>query len=112
MDFNFGLAAADVSQLHPASQPVIQQLKIGDGEFADNFHHESFFNGGELRFDAARHVQSRRTPFFERKIRVRQHRRNGDEEQVRAIAANDDGRTNLAAGQIRERNRKKNDVIS
>jgi hypothetical protein len=23
-DFNFGLAAADVSQLHPASQPVIQ----------------------------------------------------------------------------------------
>jgi hypothetical protein len=32
--------------------------------------------------------------------------------QLRAVAANDDCRTNLAAGQIRERNRKKNNVIS
>jgi hypothetical protein len=35
-----------------------------------------------------------------------------NEKQIRAAAANDDGGANFTAGQIREWNRKENDVIS
>jgi len=49
-------------------------MRIGSGQFPDNFHDESFFNRGKLRFDAGRHIESRRAPFLERKVRVGQHR--------------------------------------
>jgi hypothetical protein len=45
-------------------------------------------------------------------IGVEKLRRNRDEKKVGAAAANDDGGANFAAGQIREGNRQKDDIIS
>src|ERR1039457_917590 len=56
--------------------------------------------------------KSRRLPLLKPKVCVGQHRRNGNQEQIRTVAANDNRRANLAAGQIREGNRQQDDIIS
>lgn len=51
-------------------------------------------------------------PLLEEEVRVCDLRGDRDEEKVGAVAANDDGRTNLAAGKVRERDRQQDDIIS
>ena len=101
-----------ISKLQPVPQTLVKRLAVSSRERADYFNDQSFFHGGDLSFDAGRHVQSRRTPFLDRKVRIGKHRGNRNEKQIRSVAANDDGGSNLAAFQIRERDRQENDVIS
>ena len=84
-------------KIQPRLKVLIQRLQIGSCQFPDNFYHESFLNGRKLCLDARGHVQSRRAPFREGKIRVSQNRGNGNHKQIRAAAANDDGGPNFAA---------------
>jgi len=105
-------AASRTSELQPASESFVEDLLVCRADRSDKLDGQSFLHRGELRFDATRHIESRGTPFPERKVRVGKHRRDRDEEKVRAVAANDDGGTDFAAGQVRERDGQENDVIS
>ena len=91
---------------------MIEFVPVCGTERTEDLDDQTFFHRGELRFDAARHVEPRRPPFFDAEVRVGKHRRNRNEKKIRSVAANDDGGANLAAFQIRERNRKENNVIS
>lgn len=100
------------SKLQPVSQSLVESLTVSGSERADDLYDQSFFHCGDLSLDAGWDVQSSRAPFLDWKVRVGKHRGNGNEKQIRSIAANDYGRAYLAAGQVRERNRQENDVIS
>ncbi len=79
---------------------------------ADGFDDQLALDGGDLRFNSTRHVQSGRLPILKDKIYILQHRRNGNDEQVTRVAAvtDDNRRPYLAAGQVGERNRQQDNI--
>ena len=109
-----GAASAGRALYHPRRAGVRPRQTRAPGQrrapgAGDN---QPLFDGSDLRFDAARHIEPRRAPFLQHQVAVGKLRGDGDKEKVCAFAADNNGWTNLAAGQIGERNRQENDVIS
>lgn len=100
-------------KLQPNPQSSFQQRSVARRKGADGLHDKPLFDGGDLRFDSSWDVQTRRRPILQQEVHILHLGRNWDHEQISSVAAaaNDDARTNLAAGQVSEWNRKKDNVI-
>jgi hypothetical protein len=98
--------------VQPVSQTCIEGLSVSGGKRPDDLDHQPCFHRGDLSFDSRGDVQARRAPLLDGNVRVGQYRGNRDEKKIGTVLANDDGRADLAACQIRERNRQEDDVIS
>lgn len=84
------------------------------GKPADRADYEPFFNRRDLRFDAAAHIQASSTPILQDQIHVLELGGNRDDEQIFCMTAvaDDDRWADLAARQVSEGNREKDNLIS
>ncbi len=101
-----------MSKAEPAAQSLVKQLPVGGTKLADDFDGQPVFHSGDLRFDAAGDVQAGFAPLLEEEVCVCELRGDWNEEKVGTVVANDNSRSNLAARQVRERDRQENDIIS
>ncbi len=102
------------SKLQPNPELRLQRCAVGGGERADGMDDEPVFNRRNLRLDSAAYVQPGGTSVLQDQIDIRELRGNRNDEQISCVAAvtDDDRRADLAARQVGERNREKNNLIS
>ena len=102
------------SEGEPATQVGIERGLIAGGNPSDDLAHKAGFDGGQLGFDCAGHVQAGGLLVGQRELGMAEPGGDGDNEQVAGKSAepDDDGGPDLVAAQVRKRNGQGHHIVT